>query len=263
MIPDINLLKDLFVLLLQCVARFKVSEFTDFRNVIISGFVLGIVCWTACSYYSRLWNLKYRIKLAHHILCGIAAILTLIFTVVFAGLKYTKEAAYVLIDVWQYQVKADSYWGSETFQKVYDEVKALGIEDFTNYPSPAQGGHTIPATQKKSYETVSRIYAAEAVQHFKESHPYLSKILWAASEIPAQAIRDDIDRFFTANPGGTYSAGEAINLAAEHIREGLNIQVPRVVPISRWVVTILFFLIQSIPFGLIGYSAYKDLKIHT
>jgi len=263
MAAEINLLKDLFFLLINCVERLESLKFSILRNFVILGVVLAILCWVACSYYSRLWNLKYQIKLTHHVLCGIAAVLTFIFTVVFAGLTYTKEAAYVLIDVWKYQVNTDSDWESKTFEKAYNEVKSLGTEDFTNYPSPAQGGDTIPATQQRSYETVGRIYAAEAVQHFKDKHPYLSRILWAESEIPAQVIRDDIERFFKSNPGTSYSAKEAINLAAKYIKQGLDDQVPRVVPISRMVVTILFFLTQSIPFGLIGYAAYKDIKIHT
>jgi len=257
------LVKDLFDLLIKCVERFQSSDFTSFRNVIILGIFMGTVCWIACSYYSRLWNLKYRIKLTHHILCGIAAILTFIFTLLFMSLTYTKEAAYAVIAVWQHDINADLYWGNKTFQKAYDEIKALGVEDFTNYPSPAEGGKLIPISQNKSRETWTTVYTTEAIQHFKEKHPYLSKILWAESEIPAQVIRDDIERFFKSNPGTSYSAKEAINLAAKYIKQGLDDQVPRVVPISRMVVTILFFLTQSIPFGLIGYAAYKDIKIHT
>jgi hypothetical protein len=259
-----NLLKDLFILLLTCIEKLAALEAFNFRAVLIIGFLLGIACWVACSYYSRLWNLRYRITITHHILCGIAAILTFVFTLVFSGLQYTKEAASVLIDVWQkFEIKLDDSWKQQTFEKAYNKVKALGIEDFSKYPPPTQGGRVIPTTKNESYNAVATIYANEAVQHFKEAHSYLSKILWAESDIPAQVIHGDIERFFKANRGGTYSTEEAVILAANLIKQGLDLQVPRVVTISQIITVILFFFVQSVPFGLIGYSAYKDLKIIT
>jgi len=259
-----NLLKDLFVLLITCVEKLAALRAYNFRIVLIIGCLLGIVCWIGCSYYSRLWNLRYRITIMHHILCGIAAILTLVFTLVFSGLQYTKEAASVLIDIWQkVEINLDENWKHRTFEKAYNKIKALNIEDFSKYPSPAEGGRVIPTTKNESYNAVAEIYANEAVQHFKEAHSYLSKILWAKSDMPAHVIYNDIERFFKANRGGRYSTEDAIVLAGKLIKQGLDLQLPRVVTISQIVTVILFFLVQSIPFGLIGYSAYKDLKITT
>lgn len=259
-----DLLKDLWLLLLTCIKQFASLGTFNFRIVLLTGFFLGIVCWIACSYYSRLWNLRYRITIMHHIFCGIAAVMTLVFTLIFSGLQYTKEATYMLINIWQqYEIRVDESWKQDTFKKVYDNVKALGIEDFSNFSPPDDGGKRVPVTKKESYETIGRVYATEAVQHFKKAHSYLNKILWAEENVPAQVIRDDIENFFKENPGDVYSTEEAVNLAAKLINQGLEPQVPRVVTIYRIVTITLFFLVQSIPFGLIGYSAYKDLKITT
>lgn len=259
-----NLLKDLFILLYTCVEKLAALRAYNFRIVFIIGLLLGVICWIACSYYSRLWNLRYRITITHHILCGIAAILTFVFTLIFSGLQYTKEAAYVLIDIWQkIEINLDENWKHQTFEKAYKKVKLLGTEDFSKYPSPAEGGRVIPTTKNESYNAVAEIYANEAVQHFKEAHSYLSKILWAKSDTPARVIYNDIERFFKANRGGRYSTEDAIGLAGKLIKQGLDLQVPRVVTISQIVIVFLFFLVQSIPFALIGYSAYKDLKITT
>ena len=52
-------------------------------------------------------------------------------------------------------------------------------------------------------------------------------------------------------------------LAAENIKERLNEQTPRVVMLSRLVCAGLFLLIQLIPFGLVGWAAYRDIHVMT
>lgn len=61
----------------------------------------------------------------------------------------------------------------------------------------------------------------------------------------------------------SYQVKDAVRLVAKTIREDLEKQAPRVVKLSRIILVILFLLVQLIPFGLIGYAAYKNLKIKT
>jgi len=37
--------------------------------------------------------------------------------------------------------------------------------------------------------------------------------------------------------------------------------VARVVPVARTIIVVLFILVQIIPFGLIGWAAWRDLKV--
>ena len=196
-------------------------------------------------------------------MCGFAAILTIFFTLSYVSLKYTKDIAYGIIGVWQQQLRSDSRWQSKTFRKAYEEVKALGVEDFSRYPHPDKGGRLAPMTKDESRKLVAIIYATQAVQNFKQAHPYLGVILRAQPDISVKAIHGDVDRFFAAHPGGTYSDADAVNLAAQLIKAGLNAQVPRVVTISRILIVILFFILQAIPLGLIGWAAYRDVKVIT
>ncbi|MHB8123091.1 MAG: hypothetical protein ACYDG4_13155 [Desulfuromonadaceae bacterium] len=256
-------LSDFFHILIDCIAKLKHDDSFTFFITLIIGILLGGGSWVLCSYYSRLWNLRYRVTMAHHILCGIAAILTVFFTLTFVSLKYTKDIAYSVINTWQRQIRYDSSWQSKIFRTAYEKVKQLGIEDFSRYPHPDKGGTLVPANKAPSRKAVATLYATEAVQHFKHAHPYLGIILKAQPDISIQVISDDVDRFFANNPGKTYSAENAVELAAKHIKSGLDAQVPRVVTFSRTLIVILFFLVQAIPLGLIGWAAYRDVKVIT
>jgi hypothetical protein len=252
---------DFFHILLDCLVKFKQDELVTFLITLAVGFLLGGVCWLLCNYYSRLWNVRFRVTLTHQLLCAVAAILTVAFTLTFVSLKYTKNIAYAAIAIWQQQIKSDSHWNAQTFRKSYEKVKALGVEDFSRHPHPDQGGRMVPATKGESRKAVATIYATEAIQHFKHSHPYLALILRAQPDISIRVISDDVDRFFATHPGETYSAGNAVDLAAKYIKSGLDAQVPRVVTVSRTLIVILFLLVQAIPLGLIGWAAYQDVKI--
>ena len=60
----------------------------------------------------------------------------------------------------------------------------------------------------------------------------------------------------------SYPPQKVVALSAEEIRGQLVQQTPRAVKFGRLIAVLLFFLIQAIPFGIIGYAAYKDIKVH-
>jgi len=256
-----SLISDLFSLIVDCLGRLYSDQVTLFLYSLTGGVALGCVCWLSCSYFSRLWNLQYRVTLTHHVLCGGAALITILFTIVFVSLQYTKEAAQAAIITWQKQIQIDHVWAKKTFIKAYEEVKALGLEDFSLHPHPNQGGQLIPSSKEQTRTTVATVYADEAVRHFNKSYPFLGWILKAEAGLPAQKIKSEITQFPTVNPGGIYNLENAIKLAAQYIRHDLDQQVPGVVFLSRLFILILFGVVQSIPFGLIGFAAYKDLKV--
>jgi hypothetical protein len=61
----------------------------------------------------------------------------------------------------------------------------------------------------------------------------------------------------------SYPPPRAISLAASQMKKELDIQVPRVVTIFRSIAVGLFIIVQLIPFGLIGFAAYNDIKVIT
>ena len=252
---------DLLSLLLRCLYSLK-AVFSQFLLACLFGVLLAGICWIGSSYYSRLWNQRFRLTWKHHVLCGFAAVVTLVATIMFFAVGYTKDAAYMALNVWKNIVTNDSSWKREIFSKTYYKIRSLDIEDFSEYPPPEKGGAFVPLTRDLSRNTAAFLYADESVIHFKKSYPYLSIILWAESEISAKFIEADVKEYFLGS-NKIYPQERAIKLAAKHIKIGLDKQVPIVIPISRLILIAIFLIVQSIPLGLIGVAAYRDLKVTT
>lgn len=249
--------------LVESALEFLVQAHREFWLGLLVSLCLAAGCWIAASYYSHLWNLRFRVTLTHHMLCLLAALCTLIFGILFFGLKYTGQAANTVIDGWRTQLVADRAWQQVAFRDAYRAVKALGLEDFSSYPPPEQGGRLIPMNQPESRKKSAEIYANAAIQDFHWRHPFLSKILKVRPDIPSTLVNRDVKDFFDTHPGETYPMVRAINIATAETRKNLQIQTARIVPITRTMLVILFLLVQLIPFGIIGYAAYTDLKVTT
>jgi len=81
---------------------------------------------------------------------------------------------------------------------------------------------------------------------------------------PPQSIYDfQYKKPVNKSAGKAYMASDAVRLVTNAIKTDLEEQASRVVVISRTILVILFLLIQLIPFGLIGLSAYRSLKVKT
>jgi len=145
----------------------------------------------------------------------------------------------------------------------YRAVKTLGLEDFTSYPPPKQGGSLIPLSQAESRKKSAEVYANAAIQDFRWRHPFLSKILKVRPDIPSTLVDRDVNDFFATHRSDTYPMVRAIDIATAETRKNLQTQTERIVPIARTILVILFFLMQLLPFGIIGYAAYTDLKVTT
>jgi len=255
-----NMFVDLLTLLAGCVPIFMLKEPGGFRLAVAVGLFLAGACWGLCSVYTRLWNRQYRITLAHHLFCAFASGVTLITTVLFASLPYTKDAALLSIGAWQLQLNTDSGWGSRTFATTYERVHSLGAEDFSSAPPPAEGGAFIPTTTPEARETMAATYVDEACRHFATKRPFLSKIVWSKPGVPREVLLQDVVQWFESN--SVYPVARAIEIAATQIRNGLEPQVPRVVTLSRTALVLLFLFAQAIPFAWIGWAAYRDIRAH-
>ena len=253
------MLLDFISLLLGCVSIFMLRASTQFRLTVLLGIALAALCWYVCTVYTHLWNKRFRVTLTHHILCGIASLCTLIFTVLFASVTYTQDAALASIRLWQAQLNLDRPWADGTYAKVYNRVRDLGVEDFSEAPPPGSPDTHIPTTQESSRETAASIYANEACRHFDAKRPFLGKVVWSSPGVPSQVILQDVNDWFQNNP--SYPPSRAIEIAAVQVRSGLLPQVPRIIYLSRIAVVVAFLLIQAIPFSLIGWAAYRDIKV--
>jgi hypothetical protein len=253
------MLADLLAILIASIPIYLARNPVGFRLAVLVGAVLAGLCWYLCAVYARLWNKRFHVTLAHHALCAFASICTLFFAILFASLEHTKDAALASIDLWKFQLNSDRAWAAGTFARAYEQVRRTGLEDFSNVPPPGSPNSFIPTTHDRSRQIAATTYANEACRHFDAKRPFLSKVVWSSPGIPSETIFRDVHSWHQKNPN--YPPSRAIEIAAIQIKGGLEPQVPRVVYLSRVAVVILFLVVQAMPFGLIGWAAYRDIKV--
>lgn len=254
-------LQDFLSLIAGAMVIFVAKDRAVFAAVLAAGLGLAGLCWWACSVYSHLWNKRFKVGLVHHVMCGLAALITLVATVVFVTLKHTAAAAGISVEAWKIELGLDKSWADQTFKTAYDRVRILGLEDFSHAPPPPSGS-TIPATHEKSQIECAWTYAGAAANHFNLRRPYLASIASASANIPRDVLRDDIRQHF-ATIGNTYPTNKAITLVGREVKGELGKKLPRVVSILRIQLIAFFLACQLIPFGLVGWAAYRDLKART
>nr|VFJ99707.1 MAG: hypothetical protein BECKLFY1418A_GA0070994_11045 [Candidatus Kentron sp. LFY] len=230
------------------------------------GVLLAGAAWWLTSYVAFNFNREFSMHPKHHVYCGIAAVLTLIFTLLFFALKFTGAVAEQAISEWQAAIRIDAGWQNKTFANAYDAVYELKnpqggqLEDFTGSPHPSTGLDTsIPTSYPSSKQAVAEVYGASMVKNFKQKYPFLSLILWAKSEQAKKALITDIEQLF-ATGVASYAAEQGVDLTSTMIRNALKAQAPRVIIISRIILIIAFLLIQALVFGLLARAALADIK---
>lgn len=251
--------QDFLSLLAGTLTIFAIKDRALMSGVLAGGVVLAGLCWWACCIYARLWNKKFRVIVLHHVFCALASLLTLVTAVTYAALRHAAEASATSVAVWEQQIGFDSMWAAKTFKSAYDQVKALGIEDFGQYPPPPVGGR-IPASNERSQFECAQVYARSAAAHFKAQRPFLNRIIQTSSEVPADVLRADIRAYFAAG-NSTYPSNKGIHLVAAKVKDGLQAHLPRVVNVFRSCLIGIFLLGQLMAFGLVGWAAYRDLKV--
>jgi len=263
-----TIIQELTTFLLGCIAYMWADGRQSFYITIAVALVLAAFCWWACAKFTLLWNNHFKVTWKHHLLCALAAIFTVFFVIIFSSLKYTKNVAELSIEVWNQQVLLDRDWADETFESAYDAVYELQdeegnqLEDFSSAPHPSMGEPTsVPVNKKESRVSVAKTYADSAVENFEENRPLLSKFLWGDGSPSEEVIVADVNRFFEQNPGQTYQGADAVKIAVNETNKTLSEQAPQLVSIARSVLVGLFVLFQLLPFSVIAWAAYKDIKV--
>ena len=180
---------------------------------------------------------------------------------VFSGLAYAGDVARLRVDAWGIQAKTDDEWSKRVWNRVYDEVKALGKEDFSKDPDSADNVRKlIPLNHPESIERYARIMADETVSSFRTSCPFLSRILGPETETPRSAVEADVKQWLASTPQKRYPHDRAVDVTVSRTREALAARTPRVVPTARFILVVLFFICQAVPLGIIGYAAWRDIR---
>ena len=197
----------------------------------------------------------------HHALCGMAALFTTLFTVTFYAVGFLRPIVNEMIDKWSEELLENNDFHTQTYEIAYYAVKELSPKDFEGIPEPGKKGTYILFRNDRMRQVCVETYVSEACKDFSTLHPFLDKMLSALPGLSEKDINDDITDYFKQHPGEMYPLNRAIEISARYIREGLLEQSPKTVRKTRWLLVMLFIAVQLIPFGTIGYYAYKDLKI--
>ena len=253
------MIQQVVILLRTAFEIFATRDPRTLRLTLLGAALLAAFCWIICSRYWRLWNLRFRMKPLHHMLCGLGALTTLVFAISFQALRFTEVAADRSIADWQLDIRNDQSWANSTFRQTWFQVRDLGLEDFTGKPAPSEPDALIPISHEESRRVAAQIYSDAACRHFNTKRPLLSKVVWARPVLPGEVVAQDIAKW-QADHSEPYDSRRAIDLVADHVRLELRPQLPRLVRLSRLTAFILFLLGQAIPFCLIGFAAYRDLK---
>jgi hypothetical protein len=232
-------------------------------GVISVACVLGALCWIGCSFYTRLWNKRFRGAAKHHLLCAAAAVLTAVFTVNFRAVGNLEAIVDTTIDTWYEQLNEDEDFHAETYAVAFESLKEAYPSAFKGVPEPGSPLSVIPFANDEMMRQCVSIYVEETCGDFSTGHPFLNRMLRARPGVSEDEMEADIRDFFGDNPGKRYPLARGVEIAADHIRESLIEQSPETVGKTRTILALLFFAVQLIPFGTIGYCAYKDLKIGT
>ena len=252
------MIRNFFDILFQCVAAVDSGAFF---GVLLLSLLLGVLCWIACSYYTRLWNKRFRVKLQHHLLCAIAAAFTVIFTIMFHAVGNLELIVDDLIDKWSEELLEDAEWNEQTYFTAFYAVKEINPAAFDGVPEPGRRNSYIPFNNDRMIQTCVETYVEEACANFSTQHPFLDLMLSARPGVSEEDIKHDIGDYFRKNPGSVYPLERAVEIAAKHISENLLLQSPKTVWKTRLILVALFLAVQLIPLGVIGFCAYKDLKI--
>ena len=252
------MIRDFFDIITECIAYMGGGEFF---TAILVAIVLGVLCWVGCSKYTLLWHKHFRVKFQHHLLCAIAAVLTVLFTVHFRAVGNLEYIVDDIIDDWYEYLTEDDEFNSETYSLAFYTLKDAYPDEFTGIPEPGRRGSIIPASNDDMIQGCVEIYVEEACDHFSTIHPFLNWMLSARPGVSEDDITYDINDFFRKNPGTAYPLERAVEIAAEHIRESLLEQSPKTVWKTRLILVLLFLMVQLIPFGTISYCAYRELKM--
>ena len=251
------MIKDFFSILTSCVDYLSTKEHLLLLFISI---LFGGICWLLCASYTKLWNKHFYVKTKHHILCGIAALLTIFFVYGFYSVRYLEDLAIDVVEKWEISLLEDNEWANITFEKAFYAVKKVDPASFKGYREPKNGGQTVPLETQVAVQTFAETYVYEACESFATEYSFLNRLLKVKAGISKEVIGDDINDYFDEGHE-IYPAEQAIDLAAWYIESELIAQAPAIVNKTRTVLSLLFLLIQIIPFSIIGYIAYRDLKV--
>lgn len=227
---------------------------------LIVGAGLALVGWWAAGRFARLWNRRYRLRLPHHLLRIAAAVVTFLAVLGWSVTSFVEGMAWSAEQRCQEVLSEGDRWLQEAHAQAYSAVWELGTENFGGVPSPDAVGSYIPLTNAASVEAVATVYARSAVARLEEQLPQVALLAERGLEVVirrlAVALRDGL-----GDAGRAFSVAQAKEFVVSDLIGNLLAPVRAWVQLARVKLAALLLVTQALVFGLIGFAAYRDIKI--
>ena len=233
---------------------------TQFTLGIVGSIILGGLVWYLSTKYVSLWNRQYKITTFHHITAVFLALFTVVVANIWPLLNYMEPVTEAVIKVWNASLKNNQPWKNDMFLKVYELVDAEGVEDMSLAIRPVNGIGSVPVEKDETKELVSNFYSVKILDNFDESHPFLNLILANNREGAEEELTNDMLNFFRSG-GMSYDPESAVQLVTEYLSNSLEETANRIVWIGRGILVGSFLLVSAILLSLIGWLAYRDIKV--
>ena len=249
-------------LLVGCVRYLAVSNGLKLLLAIVFGLALGMIGYWLSSLSSRLWNRSYHLRSVHHIICSVAAIITLIFAVLYVAVDFMQPVAKHKIQNWRSQLLDDKDWSRAIFIKAYEAVKKSGLEDISEIGNPLIDPNisTIPINKWDSKKLVARVFSESSIENFERQHSFLNAALHPEMAVSEREIAEDVLDYFKKDPNAkSYPLNRAIDLAAARLENQAQLELPHIENYTKRVTIALFFISQLLVFAIISISSHRSL----
>jgi hypothetical protein len=235
---------------------------------VLAGIGLAALCWFVTVFYTRLWNTRYRPGLVHHLLCGIAALITMLFTIAYFALGYAQQAAENRVAAWKSALEEDCRrkggFSDRMMVVAYRAVQKSGLEDMEGFPPPGtrefEASSRYPENADGTRRLAAKLWAEAVLGNYKDNQQFLSTLV-SPRRAPVEIWYNDEVAFRKRNLGNTYYVENGIEAVASDIRRDITAQAPRLIPQTRAILVTIFLFVQLIPFTLVGWGAYRDIKV--
>jgi len=231
--------------------------------LMFSGLALASILWLLCAFFGRLFYKPYRLSIGQHILCGLLTVIVVVTVPTYVSAVYLQPTLAGLIANWRDTLISNTAWNNKQFIRQYDEIKKMGLEDFSSNPPPEQGGSIIPASHAESRIKIGQMGADATIENFYFNFPLISKIIGTKPTVSANRVSQDINDYFSAYPGTTYPHKRGIQLAVDQIYKELEPQIPRIIFLIRLTLALATFIGYALCLGWIAYAALCQIRIYS
>lgn len=231
--------------------------------LLLSGVALASILWLLCAFFGRLFYKPYRLSIGQHILCSLLAVMVTLTVPIYASAEYLQPGLAGIIAHWRDTLVSNKVWNDKQFKLQYNEIKKMGIENFSSAPPPEQGGTIIPLNHTESRIKIGQMTAKAAIENFNFNFPLLSKIIGTNATVSANMVNQDINDYFKSNPGSNYPPTRHVQLAANQISTELEPQLPRVISMIHLILILKIVFGYVICLSWIAYAALRQIRVHS